>query len=441
MGRGAERLTVKFVENQRKPGMYCDGRGLYLRVAAGGSRQWIFRYWAPDPGHPHGHRLRDMGLGSVADLSLVEARELARQQRLLRRDGHDPIGWRTARQAEHRAEAMKVKTFRQCAEQWLVDQTPRWSPRSAKIYARQLELYVYPRLGLLPIADVATPHVLEVVKPLWAAKKVVTGNQVLERIRGVLHWATVHKLREGTNPASWDVLKYVLPRAEEVKPKKHRASLPYQQLPDYYTRLLRDTSEELRPSNLCLRFVILTGVRVNEATGAKWDEVDLDGHTWKIPAERMKGSKTRKREHLVPLSSEAVAVLKEAEAFKRNDYVFPGDTREGCLSHGTILFFAKRLYDPAFKRHGYRNPGVYAKPGTIPITTHGFRSTFTVWAAEQTHFPREVREHALAHKVETEMSGSYQRSTLFQKRAQLMQAYADFITTTTAKVVQMPLRM
>jgi integrase len=444
MGKGAERLTVKEVENARKPGMYRDGRGLYLRVAPGGSKHWIYRYSVAAPGTPRGRRARDMSLGSVEDHTLAEARELAREARQQRKLGHDPIAERTKERAKRQAEASKTKTLRECGEQWLVDMSTRWLLVTARGHAQRLADYAYPRLGTLHIAEIDTPLILEVLKPLWARNSPHLGNDVRETIGGVLEWAIAHGLRpEGTNPASWKILKHALPRPEEARPVRHMSSLPYQQLPDYYARLLRDADKPVRgpardpTGSLCVRFTILTVVRIEEAIGARWDEVDYDNRVWIIPAERMKGRKAKKREHAVPLSTEALAVLKEAEAFKRNDYIFPGNVSHGYFNKTTALFVAKRTLDPTFRARGKYAKGQYKD---VPITNHGFRATFATWAAEQTHFERDVRECALAHQTETKVSGSYQRSTLFQKRTQLMQAWADFVTGTTAKVVPLPLR-
>jgi integrase len=259
----------------------------------------------------------------------------------------------------------------------------------------------------------------------------------------VFEWAKAHGLRSD-NPADWDVLRHVLAPVRKVQPTQHVASLPYEKLPEYFARLRGDadimlrTKERSEFGSLCLQFVILCAVRLNEAVNATWSEFDLDGRVWNIPGSRMK----MKQDHKVPLSSAAMDVLKEALEYKYSDYVFPGE--RGRISGHTVLNVAKRVYDSKFTASGGKTKlsgekDTSPRCGAVPITVHGFRSTFSTWVAEQTNFSREEREHALAHKIPSAVEASYQRGKLFDKRVQLMQAWADFVTgaATGDKVVQL----
>jgi integrase len=447
MGKGVERLTAKQVENFHKPGRYPDGKGLYLDVAIGGSKQWTYIYWITDKALPRGGRNRQMGLGAYPEMGLAEAREERVRQYRLRLEGEDPIEYRKNEKRKREAERARDKTFRECAEQWLVDHAPKWCAKVAALHARQLEIYVYPKFGSLLIPDVEVAQVLEVMKPLYRANRPEAADKIRGRIKGVIDWAIAHKIYKGENPASWTVLKHALPYPNEIRQPKKRSSLPYQEMPDYYQRLLRDAIDgHYQPhrrggnrvrdplGSLALRWTIFTGVRAEEAVGAKWSEID--GDLWTIPAARMKGRKAKKREHEVPLSTEALAILKEAEKFKRGDYIFPADGKNGYLHYTTVLNVAKRVYDPTYIPYSKKEPRT---GGAIPITTHGFRSTCVTYLADETDTPREVREYILHHKVESDTGERYQRSTLLQKRARALQLWTDFVTgaATGEKVVQL----
>jgi integrase len=392
--RTLNRLTNKFVESKRAPGMYADGGSLYLRVAEGGSKQWVFRYAANG-------RLRDMGLGAVAPrgFTLAQAREKAREARLLRLEGIDPIAYRREQRGAAIATAAKAMTFRQCAEGFIKDNEKEW--KNAAHHAQwttTLTKYVYPKLGELPVAVINTPLVLEVIKPLWT-RIPETASRVRGRIEAVIGWATVHHYRKGDNPARWQgLLEHALPARSKVAKTQHHIALPYAEIAPFMARLRQDTSAAAR----CLEFIVLTGARLAEATGAMWSEINLDARTWTVPAGRMKGG----REHKVPLSKAAIAVLEAMRAVRMSGFVFPG-MRDG---------------QPV----GPRTIQDLVKQGGGEITVHGFRSSFRDWAAERTNFPREVAEMALAHAIPNAVEAAYRRGDLFEKRRRLMEAWAEF---------------
>src|SRR5215831_10139896 len=295
MARTLNRLTAMKVAKAKKPGLLSDGGGLYLRIAPAGSKQFIFRYTANG-------RLRDMGLGPTHTLSLEQARERARDARLLRLDGLDPIEAKRARVAALQAADAKAMTFRQCAEGYIKDNEKEWKNAAHhQQWTSTLANYVYPVLGNLPVAAIDTPLVLKVVKPLWA-DKTETASRVRGRIEAILGWATVHHYRSGDNPARWQgLLEHALPANAKTAKTQHHIALPYTQVGDFMGKLRRDTSAAAS----CLEFIVLTAARLGEATGAMWSEVDLASRTWTIPANRMKGG----REHRVPLSAAAMATL------------------------------------------------------------------------------------------------------------------------------------
>jgi integrase len=390
--RTLNRLTNKFVEGKREPGMYADGGSLYLRVADGGSKQWVFRYAANG-------RLRDMGLGAVAPrgFTLAQAREKARDARLLRLEGIDPIAHRHTQRATLQAADAKAMTFRQCAEGYIKDNEKEWKNAAHhQQWTSTLATYVYPVLGNLPVAAIDTPLVLQVIKPLWA-DKTETASRVRGRIEAILGWATVHHYRSGDNPARWQgLLEHVLPARAKVAKTQHHIALPYAEIAPFMTKLRQDTSAAAR----CLEFIVLTGARLAEATGAVWTEIDFEARTWTVPASRMKGG----REHKVPLSDAAMAAV---EAMPRmSAFVFPGMRDGQPVGSRTIQNLVKHVGGE--------------------ITVHGFRSSFRDWAAERTNFPREVAEMALAHAIPNAVEAAYRRGDLFEKRRRLMDAWADY---------------
>jgi integrase len=386
------RLTAMKVAKARKPGLLSDGGGLYLRIAPGGSKQFIFRYAVNG-------RLRDMGIGPTHTVDLAMAREKALEARRLRLEGIDPIAHKRARVAALQAADAKAMTFKQCAEGFIRDNEKEWKNSAHRQqWTSTLAKYVYPELGELPVAAIDTPLVLKVVKPLWT-DKTVTGARVRGRIEAILGWATVHRYRSGDNPARWQgLLEHALPAQSKIAKTEHHAALPYTEVAPFMVKLRQEAS----PAAKCLQFIVLTAARLVEATEATWAEIDFEGRTWTVPAARMKAGK----EHRVPLSDAAIMVLEAMRAVRMSDFVFPG-LRDG-RPVGT------RTVQDLVKRHNGE------------ITVHGFRSSFRDWAAERTNFPREVAEKALAHAVADATERAYQRGDFFEKRRRLMDGWADY---------------
>jgi integrase len=394
MARTLNRLTTKFIESKRRrPGMYADGGGLYLRVAEGGSKQWIYRYITNG-------RCRDMGIGPSHVLTLAEARERARTASKLRLDGIDPIDHKRAQRGAAAADAAKAMTFRQCAAGFIRDNGAKWTnAKHRHAWESTLVKYVYPALGESPVGLIDTPLVLKVLKPLWR-RIPETASRVRGRIEAVLGWATVHHYRSGDNPARWqNHLQQALPARSEVVKVEHHPALPYAQMSDFMEKLRQDSSVMAR----CLEFIALTAARLGEATNALWSEIDLKARTWTIPADRMKAGK----EHKVPLSDAAMAILKEMLAIRQSDYVFPGYKQGRPLGHNVMPVLVKRV-------------------SGMDITVHGLRSTFRDWAAERTSFPNEIAEMALAHAIPNAVEAAYRHGDLFEKRRRLIDAWAEY---------------
>src|SRR5262245_26963823 len=393
MSRMLNRLTTLKVSRMKRPGMYADGGGLYLRVAEGGSKQWIYRYVTNG-------RCRDMGIGGCRFLTLAEARERARAASRLRLDNIDPIAYKRQQRSAAIVAAANAMSFRQCVEGFIKDNEAEWThPKHRQAWETTLSQYVYPKLGELPVAVIDTPLVLDVIKPLWT-RIPETASRVRGRIEAVLGWATVHHYRTGDNPARWqNHLEQVLPARTKVAKIEHHAALPYAQAAGFVAKLRHDTSVMARG----LEFITLTACRLGEATGATWSEIDFGVRTWTIPADRMKAG----REHKVPLSAAAIALLKDMAAIRHSDYVFPGYKHGRPLGHNGLWTVAKRA-------------------GGADITVHGDRSTFRDWAAECTNFPNEVVEMALAHAIPNAVEAAYRRGDLFDKRRRLMDAWADY---------------
>jgi len=380
------KLTARQVDSLPE-GFHSDGGNLYLRVK-GGSRAWVYRF--KDKG-----RVRELGLGSVAVRTLKAARELAADMRATYANGRDP--------AELLRDDAKPQgmTFKQCAEALIEAKRPGWrNAKHAQQWANTLRDYAYPSLGDKAPSEVSLADVKAILLPMWATKT-ETATRVRQRIEAVLDYAAVHDLCDGTrNPARWKgMLDKVLPKPDKVRTREHHAAAAYADLP----RIMAALRDKGHVSALALRFIILTACRSGEGRGATWDEIDLDAKVWTIPAARMKAAKP----HRVPLAEDALEILRTMQQWRREDctLVFPG-ARGGLLSDVAVN---KTLHSIA-----------------PDVTVHGFRSAFRDWAAEQTAFPARVCELCLAHGNPDKVEAAYQRSDLFEKRRELMDAWAKY---------------
>ncbi|MDE1142917.1 MAG: tyrosine-type recombinase/integrase [Paraburkholderia tropica] len=393
MPRANNKLSQLTVTRTTKPGLYADGGNLYLQITTAGVKSWLFRYMRN--GKPRG-----MGLGPVHTIGLAEARVLALDCRRQLLAGTDPLDARNAERAAKRVAESNDVTFQHCAEKYIEAHRAGWkNAKHADQWANTLATYAYPVFDSRPVSTIDTALVMRVLEPIWTTKT-ETASRLRGRIESVLDWATVRGYRSGENPARLKGhLDTLLPKRSRVQKVEHHPALPYADLPEFIKTL------RLEPgvAAFALEFLILTATRTNEVIGATWQEFDLDEGIWTIPAERMK----MRKEHRVPLSMRANALVKAQKEVKQNDYVFPGARKGKPLSNMAMLKLLERM-----KRDD--------------ITVHGFRSTFRDWAGETTHYPREVCEAALAHGIKDKAEAAYARGDLFAKRAVLMQDWANF---------------
>lgn len=390
--RPEKALTAQFVKTVKEAGKYFDGHGLFLRVNSNGSKQWVQRITI------RGKR-SEIGLGNPALVPLVEARKEAIENRSLARSGGDPI--------QAKKESKAVLTFAEASQRVYDLHRPTWrNEKHAKQFITTLETYAFPRIGKIRVADVNTADVLAVLTPIWTAKP-ETARRVKQRIGTVLKWAVAQGWRQD-NPA--DVINEALPKHDRTK--THRKALPYQDVSGCLSAV--QNSNAGIATKLALELLILTATRSGEVRNAVWSEFDLSNAEWIIPVARMKA----KKEHRIPLSNRAVALMKQAEALGGDELVFEGMKRGKALSSATLSKLVKEL--------GFN------------VDIHGFRTSFRTWTQEQTNFPREVAEAALAHSIKDKAEAAYARSDLFERRRLMMDAWAGFLALDgSAKVVKL----
>jgi integrase len=397
LARTIGKLTALKVDKAKEPGMYGDGGGLYLRVTPDRAKNWVFRFMLNG-------RARWMGMGPLHTVSLLEARKRASEHRLQRHDGIDPIEARRAERLKVQLEAAKAITFKECAEGYIKAHRAGWrNGKHASQWEATLATYAEPVIGKLSVQSIDTALVLKVLEPIWTEKP-ETAARVRGRMESILDWAKVRGYRMGENPARWKGhLDHLLPSRGKVRKVEHHAALPYAELPGFLVSVREQEGVAAR----ALEFLLLTGARTGEVIGARWNELDLLDKTWTLPAARMKAG----REHRVPLSPRALAILEKMEAHRHGDdgFVFPGGKAGRPLSNMAFLMLLRRM-------------------DRGDLTAHGFRATFKTWASERTGFQNEIVEAALAHVVGNKVEQAYQRGDMFEKRRRLMQQWATFCT-------------
>jgi integrase len=386
------------------PGKYEDGGGLRLVVARSGAKSWVFRFTI-------GGRRREMGIGSYPDTSLSDARIKASECRQQVRNGIDPIDAR-------KVEPERVPEFTACAARFIRAHRRGWrNPKHSRQWVSTLKTYARPIIGHKPVDAIQTEDILKILTPIWTSKT-ETAKRVQGRIENILDFATAHKYRDALNPARWrGHLDKLLPKPSRVRNVVHHPAMPYEEVPAFMAELEQNGSVSAR----ALMFMILTATRTNEVVRAQWNEIDLAARIWTIPADRMKA----RREHRVPLSRQALAILKGLPRVDGNPYVFPGARHGRPLSNMAMLQLMRGV--------GYGVNGEYG-----PYVPHGFRSSFRDWSGEASNFPRDVAEMALAHAIENKVEAAYRRGDLFAKRAKMMDAWGAFLrlSNTNQNVVQ-----
>jgi integrase len=389
----ASKLTTRKVETA-KPGKYTDGGNLYLIVSKTGARKWVLRFtWRG--------RAKEMGLGSATSVPLADAREKAANARRKIAQGLNPI--------DERKRDGGIPTFGELADD--VREALSAGFRNEKHKAQwksTLETYAAP-LRAKPVDTIATDDVLAVLKPIWTTKA-ETASRVRGRIEKVLDAAKAKGFRDGENPARWrGHLDHLLPRPSKLA-RGHHAAMPYEEVAAFIAKLRKREAT----SALALELCILTATRSGEILGMRWPEIDFDKKIWTVPAKRMKAG----REHRVPLSTRAVAVLRQLEKLKTADFVFAGQARNKPLSNMAMEMVLRRMK-------------------IEEATVHGFRSSFRDWAGNVSNFPREITETALAHVIGDKAEQAYRRSDALEKRRKLMEAWAAYCEPKkTGNVVQ-----
>ena len=380
-------LSAAFIRSA-PPGRHADGNGLYLFVQPSGTRSWIQRLLVRG-------RRRELGLGSVALVSLAEAREKALANRKLARQGGDPLA------EKRRAEG--IPTFAEAAMRVLEQKRDGWrNPKHSREWLSSLSRFAFPRIGKVPVSEVTSADVLEILTPLWH-RKAATAKRVRQRLRAVLEWAVAMEYRID-NPC--DRIGPVLgPQKDETE---HMQAVPHREAAAVIRKVRASTA--LPAARLALEFLVLTAARWGEVRWAEWAEIDRDGKVWTVPARRAKTN----RRHRVPLCERALEILEAAQALE-------GGAGPLVFTHGG----GKPFHDGMLRRL-LRRLGVAAVP-------HGFRSTFRDWAGEETDHPREVIEAALAHVVRNRVEAAYARSDLFERRRILMNDWARYLAQGLAK--------
>jgi integrase len=402
------KLTVAQVKNAA-PGKHEDGQGLRLYVANGGARKWVLRYQI------NGRR-REMGLGTFPAVSLKEARDMAADARALAGKGIDPIEQRNTVETA-------VPTFTAAAAAFIRAKRRGWSnPKHARQWTATLKTYARPVIGPKPVDQISTDDVLRILQPIWNTKT-ETAKRVQGRIENVLDYAAAMKWRDPVNPARWrGHLATLLASPNRVKKQRNggtarnQPALPYTDVPAFMVELRRLGSVSAK----ALEFLILTACRTSEVLQAQWSEIDLEAAVWTVPASRMKARK----EHRVPLSPAALAVLASLPRIEGNPFVFPGARHGRPLSNMALLQCMRGM--------GYGAGG--DRGDAVP---HGFRSSFRDWSGEVSSFPHDVCEMALAHTIANKAEAAYRRGSLFAKRRAMMEAWADWCGKPAAAVAQL----
>ncbi|MCW1403265.1 integrase arm-type DNA-binding domain-containing protein [Novosphingobium sp. MW5] len=393
-------LTPLAVKNA-KPGRHADGGGLHLLVKESGARSWVYRFMLKG-------RSRDIGLGAAGPggISLADARDQAAVLRLKVKAGIDPLEERQQEAAQAAADAQAALiagvTFKSVAETYIGANEASWrNDKHRQQWRNTLATYVYPVMGELPVADITTSHVLQILEPIWQGKP-ETASRIRGRIETVLDAARARGYREGENPARWrGHISQILPPRSRLSRGHHKA-MPYADIAAFMAKL----RERDAMAAYALEFVILTATRTSEALGATWAEIDLEKKVWTVPASRMKAGK----EHRIPLSTRAVAILEAVQPMGQEE-LFP-TPKGGKLSTMAMSMLLRRM--------------------GLECTVHGFRSAFRDWAAECTGYAHEVCEMALAHVIGNKSEAAYRRGDLFDKRRKLMEAWAGYCASNAA---------
>ena len=417
MPRAAKELSALDIKRMKHPGhgrnvTFAVGgvSGLVLQITPTGSRAWLLRTQVGD-------KRREIGMGGFPDVTLAMARERARVAKDKIRQGIDPVVERKAARAALSTAQRRGLTFADAVDRCLAAKLDAFgNSKHRDQWRNTLQTYATPELGAMLVQDITVQDVVRVLEPIWQ-EKTETATRVRGRIEAVMSWATVAGHRSGDNPARWlGNLKELLPAASKVAKSDNQPAVQIEDAPRWFAAIRARDGMGSR----AVEFAALTAARSQEVRGAQWDEIDLKSGMWTIPAQRMKMD----REHRVPLAPEAIAMLKVLPRFADNPLVFPAP-RGGKLSDMTLSAAMKRLHETDVSQG---EPGFVDRVSKRPAVPHGLRSTFRDWVAEHTHFPGDMAEVALAHKISNAAEASYRRGDMIEKRRAMMGAWSGYLT-------------
>lgn len=388
----ARRMSQREVDAIKKTGVTYVASNLYLQIRDDGTRSWLFQ-WQRDK------KRYSIGLGPERRVPYPDALARADQLRSDLWRGVDiKAQQRAARNQAVEASATKVPTFAEATEKVIETLRPSWSSEKSEAQWRaSLRDYANPVIGKKPVRDVTTDDVERILKPIWATKS-ETAGRVRSRVERILNWAKQMGYREGDNPASHESLEFRLPKLASVQVVKHFGSLDYHEAP----ALVAELRAKETPGAKALLLVILCGTRTGETLLAEWTDFDDNTRLWTLRDETTK----KRKIHKVPLADEALEVLSTIP--RTAALLFPGQRdKRKPMSNMAMAKVLRTL----------RGKGP---------TVHGCRATFRTWAAEQTDFPDEVLEAAIAHGPKTILHAAYARSTYLDKRRELMRQWARY---------------
>lgn len=414
MPRRSTELKAIEVKRLSSRGRYAVGgvQGLYLNITDTGAKSWILRVMV------NGNR-RHIGLGAFADVTLAEAREIARDMRKKIAIGIDPIEERQQARLAARAEQRQGLLFADAFERYYSEKLEGElkNPKHREQWRSTLTTYAYPLIGQTPVEQITVGDVLGILAPIWT-EKTETATRVRQRIERVLDWSSAMGHRTGPNPARWKgSLQQMLPSPAKVKSIVHQPAIAIDEIANWFSIL--QTREGLAAR--ALAFLALNASRSQEIRKARWEEISFDQAVWLIPAEHMK----MKTPHRVPLSPLAAQLLQETPRFEGCSLIFPSP-RMGEMSDATLSAVMKRMHHAEVERGGI---GFLDPVSKRPAVPHGLRSTFRDWAAERTDHPREMAEIALAHEMGNDVERAYRRGDMLEKRRRMMEDWAGFVTS------------
>ncbi|PBB83345.1 MULTISPECIES: integrase arm-type DNA-binding domain-containing protein [unclassified Mesorhizobium] len=419
MPKIAKELSALAVKNLKHPGSITRGNavfavggvaGLMLQITPGGGRSWLLRTML------NGKR-REIGLGGH-DVSLGEARERARAIKGEIRNGVDPLQQKRDRRKAAIEAARRHLTFRDAVDKFLADTLAEFrNEKHRKQWQSTLDMYAMPVIGKLAVSEVTKHHMVEILKPIWATKT-ETATRLRQRCERVLDWAKAHGHREGDNPAEWKGnLNAMLSKPSKVATVDNQPAVQLKDAPTWFAALRKREGTGAR----ALEFATLTAARSGEVRGMEWPEIDWHAKLWTVPASRMK----MKRPHVVALSDAAMTILTAMKGAATADtkYVFPA-IRGGMLSDMTLSATMRRMHESEIEAG---RTGWLDKNSRRPAVPHGLRSTFSDWAGELSDYPRDMREFALAHAINSDVEAAYRRETMIEKRRAMMSDWAAFL--------------